>query len=511
MVSRYLSDDGFYYFQIARNIAQGVGSSFDGITKTNGYHPLWMLICVMIFKFVSFSDINLPIHYILSIGSLLDTLTGVLLYILLRKSTSFLAALTALIIYLVNPITALMANSGVELPLQMFMIALYVYLLVNAFTFLEEKKILDLASLLGVGVSAGLLMLTRTDNIFYIIPSIGYLMLKCQKNLKRRYILILVIPTFMLIPWVLWNIKTFGTIMQDSGFAIISAIWARYSFSPLELFVEYMRMMIGVISYWIPVFSGGLYAFFLLIGLGVGIFSSNFHLIRKITKTEWALIQSVSLMFSSFLAELLFHVVFRMSVRPWYVTPFALFISVFGGLLSHKFLVILKNSKDILGKINPVIVAMVIVFGLSLLISVVIPNARYVKIGFWPHGKEMYDMAKIVQEKTPRDAKIGAFNAGILGYYSSRTIINLDGLVNHEVAKYFYPGGLIEYLQRHQIDYIVDDPITIEFYDTFLKCTEQSLYCVDMEIIEELKVFHSFWSTPGIKLLKLNIYKRKQN
>ena len=38
-------DDAFYYFQIAKNFAEGQFSTFDGgITRTNGYHPLWMLL-----------------------------------------------------------------------------------------------------------------------------------------------------------------------------------------------------------------------------------------------------------------------------------------------------------------------------------------------------------------------------------------------------------------------------------------------------------------------------------
>ena len=36
-------DDAFYYFQIAYNLAHGEFSTFDGgITRTNGYHPLWL-------------------------------------------------------------------------------------------------------------------------------------------------------------------------------------------------------------------------------------------------------------------------------------------------------------------------------------------------------------------------------------------------------------------------------------------------------------------------------------
>ena len=38
-------DDAFYYFEIARNLATGKFSTFDGgITRTNGYHPVWLLL-----------------------------------------------------------------------------------------------------------------------------------------------------------------------------------------------------------------------------------------------------------------------------------------------------------------------------------------------------------------------------------------------------------------------------------------------------------------------------------
>ena len=39
------TDDSFYYFQIAHNLAEGKFSTFDGgLTRTNGYHPLWLLL-----------------------------------------------------------------------------------------------------------------------------------------------------------------------------------------------------------------------------------------------------------------------------------------------------------------------------------------------------------------------------------------------------------------------------------------------------------------------------------
>ncbi len=39
------NDDAFYYLQIAYHLAEGRFSTFDGgITRTNGYHPLWLLL-----------------------------------------------------------------------------------------------------------------------------------------------------------------------------------------------------------------------------------------------------------------------------------------------------------------------------------------------------------------------------------------------------------------------------------------------------------------------------------
>lgn len=49
-------DDAYYYFAIARNIAAGHGSTFDQINSTNGYHPLWMAVSIVPFK-LGFDDL----------------------------------------------------------------------------------------------------------------------------------------------------------------------------------------------------------------------------------------------------------------------------------------------------------------------------------------------------------------------------------------------------------------------------------------------------------------------
>ena len=44
--AHFPADDSYFYLQVAHHVAQGNGSTFNTITPTNGYHPLWMFFCV---------------------------------------------------------------------------------------------------------------------------------------------------------------------------------------------------------------------------------------------------------------------------------------------------------------------------------------------------------------------------------------------------------------------------------------------------------------------------------
>lgn len=80
----FTRDDAYYYFKVAQNISEGYGSTFDGINLTNGYHPLWLLICVPIFSLARF-DLILPLRILLVIMGVLSAVTSVMMYRLLKK------------------------------------------------------------------------------------------------------------------------------------------------------------------------------------------------------------------------------------------------------------------------------------------------------------------------------------------------------------------------------------------------------------------------------------------
>src|SRR5215510_4787998 len=80
----FTRDDAYYYFKVAQNISEGNGSTFDGINKTNGYHPLWMAICIPIFALARF-DLILPLRILFLLMSGLSIGTAILLYRLVGK------------------------------------------------------------------------------------------------------------------------------------------------------------------------------------------------------------------------------------------------------------------------------------------------------------------------------------------------------------------------------------------------------------------------------------------
>ena len=72
-----------------------------------------------------------------------------------------------------------------------------------------------------------------------------------------------------------------------------------------------------------------------------------------------------------------------------------------------------------------------------------------------------YEVAKWIDANLEEDAIVGCFNAGQYGFFSNRSVVNLDGLINHvsyfeTVLKSRSPEALAAYMDRIGIDYVVD-------------------------------------------------------
>ncbi|HRF98282.1 MAG TPA: hypothetical protein PLZ51_23905, partial [Aggregatilineales bacterium] len=72
-----------------------------------------------------------------------------------------------------------------------------------------------------------------------------------------------------------------------------------------------------------------------------------------------------------------------------------------------------------------------------------------------------YEVAMWMNE--PPDAKIGAFQSGVVVYYTHAQVINLDGKVNADAHHAMTEGQMWDYICEQQLDYVVDWPVMIYF------------------------------------------------
>jgi hypothetical protein len=73
----------------------------------------------------------------------------------------------------------------------------------------------------------------------------------------------------------------------------------------------------------------------------------------------------------------------------------------------------------------------------------------------WSNQVSMLDAGNYLAD-ADLPAKVGSWNAGIIGYYAGGEIINLDGLVNQDIHAFVFRGELVSYVDSVGIGFIVD-------------------------------------------------------
>ncbi len=161
----FMRDDAYYYFKVAQNISEGLGSTFDGINPTNGYHPLWMLVCIPIFAFARF-DLILPLRILLMVIALLNAATAVMIYRLVKSNLSRAVAMAAAAFWAFNYyIHSTVYEPGLETPLAAFAIVLFIYKL-SQFETHRRIKTVATRQIIELAICATIAMFSRLDLVF---------------------------------------------------------------------------------------------------------------------------------------------------------------------------------------------------------------------------------------------------------------------------------------------------------------------------------------------------------
>jgi len=162
-----INDDAFYYFKTAQNIAEGNGITFDGIAPTNGFHPLWMVICVPVFALARY-DLFLPLRVLAAVQIFLNAASGYLLFLIFSEKISKTTAWVAAIFWMFfPPIHEMTTKSGLETGLNAFMLIAFIYSLSKLSWGKGDEN--HSQEIFWVGLCGAGVLLSRLDNIFLLI------------------------------------------------------------------------------------------------------------------------------------------------------------------------------------------------------------------------------------------------------------------------------------------------------------------------------------------------------
>ena len=104
---------------------------------------------------------------------------------------------------------------------------------------------------------------------------------------------------------------------------------------------------------------------------------------------------------------------------------------------------------------------------------------RQMQVRFW--SWPLYRAAAWARENLPAEARIGAWNAGTIGYFSERQVVNLDGLVNTRRYLESEQYDLCAYWDKTGITHVVDsfDPASAKPEAVTLPVTLFYARCMD--------------------------------
>jgi len=484
----YNSDDGFLYFQVARNLAAGHGFTFDGINPTNGFHPLWLFILTPIFA-LSRTDPLLPLRILIVVSALLSAGSAILIYRILRQYTSeWIATLVGMLWIVLPSIHSTTVHTGVEAGINAFALLLF-WGKLTSFT-PDSSPYKNLPRLAILGLLASLALFARLDNIFLV--SFGGLWLwlrlwqppgKSEQNawlwrLQAGFAFFGPLTLLMAV-YLIWNYLSFGMVMPISGevkvwwgtlkntvygFRIRSLAGFAAQFltddtqlgpwslatSPLWAAAKWMPAAVGqVVS-----LSSRRVAFVALGGMLALLGSALVWAQREFVVKAARALGLLPFFLGCFAQIAYYKFTGSMAQQPWYWIAEMIFLLFAGGLLLHAFF---QQTSPLLPK-NLGRIIRVIEFAIpgiaSILFLVFIQSA--VRVPGDGSNHFYINRARWLEANTEEGARIAITGAGNLAYFvRGRTIINMDGLMNtYDYLLAMQAGNGADYLAQLGVDYI---------------------------------------------------------
>ncbi len=484
-------DDAFYYFKVAANYPTYGFWTFDGIHPTNGVQPLWawlLTATAQVLAWVNITDTNILARIFVAYAAAFHFASCILLFHLLARQVSVGTATAAAGGLLFSLGIVWTRVWGMEN-------SLYAFLLVSTIVFyhrrFRERGMFKHAVVLGLLL--GLTALSRLNAGLLIPCLLGfYLIHGSHSSLRQkiaRGLVIGALASVLLVPYFAWNYVTTSHILPVSGavksvraerfredhnikdvasgryvqevytFAQGRMAWFAKSRALDGTWLAGGRIFLdGIVNFrTMAITFGALLLFPLALGRPREWLGFLAERIRRLS--PFSFVPAFCLL-NACISILLYP--FESSyaiVRWWLVESELLITTLVATLVAASFAYTASRLLPVKLRLSLATVWL----GLLILVS------SYQMVSHYWGGETQYPDWKVstndhryraaiwISENLPKDAIIGSWNAGVIGYYSGRHIVNLDGLINGwDLVPYLKDRNLAGYIRDEKIEYLCD-------------------------------------------------------
>lgn len=202
---KFPADDGFFYLQISCNISDGFGSTFHKIAYTNGYHPLWMIICTAA-SILNWDGKGFLIHIVWFI-QLIIFLASIILFRRLtdRDNNIFLGESFLALIFI-----GLGTLYLLESHLNLLLLVIFLLYALRCNTYVLKDWLL-------LGIISSLYVLSRLDTFLVALPILGYAAIGGRGNIFKNSLIMILGGMIIVLPYLIVNYMYFEHLIPISG------------------------------------------------------------------------------------------------------------------------------------------------------------------------------------------------------------------------------------------------------------------------------------------------------
>ena len=440
--ARVIQEDGFYYLEIARNVAAGRGSTFDGLHATNGYQPLWLACLVPLFWLRPSAEAAMAAVTLLQ-AALLSA--AAILVVRVARASGLARGPVAVAGGVWVALTANAALSGVEFALTAALVSAVALLLKR-----HAASVPGTRACAAMGLLLGLALLARLDTALLVLLVIAEwgARLRRAPGSGARLAALCAPPVVLAAGYAVGNAILFGRPWPVSGAA--KRLWSLHLLAadPLRQAHGWLAAKAWHLTWPLrhplaaampAVIVGGLLAWALLwIGEGRRTWRA-LDPVRDVLRGLRSLVAFAGLQLLAYVAAYHGHYTYA----PWYYVAQPLLAALVAGAAAH----VLVDAAGARTQAAALLTA-------SALLLAGLGAAGGLRRASW--DEPLYVAARWARDHLEADARVGSWNAGAISFLSGRQVVNLDGVVNTFGYLERDQYDLCSYWDRTGITYLVD-------------------------------------------------------